>query len=130
MKKVFLALLVLSSFSASAGADQTKRNTIECAELGAQAELSISINPKSLTAKFNFGEEISKTIKLKKLESDGSIANYLFKYNNTVYNLTIVSELVSQEIADAENDDRNYSVLTYGKSGFENSTAMGCQLTE
>ena len=78
----------------------------------------------------NSGEEISKTIKLKKLESDGSIANYLFNYNNTVYNLTIVSELVSQEIADAENDDRNYSVLTYGKYGHENAIAMGCQLTE
>lgn len=128
MKKIIMGLVLTTSISTFAGINDVKKSPIECSELGPQAELSISINPKALAGKLHLGEGTAKAIKIKKLEADGAVAIYSFKHDNMIHILTINYDLVSQSVSDAEGDNRNYAVVTYGKAGYENSYAMGCEL--
>ena len=121
MKGLLIGLLITSTAQVFAG-------SIECSELGPQAELSISISTKARTAKLNFGEANSKKVKLKKLEAGGAVAIYSFKHDDSTNFLTIYNDKVNQFKDESSNDERNYAILSYGVTGTESSIAMGCQL--
>ncbi len=120
MKGLLIGLLLTSTAQVFA--------SIDCAELGPQAELSISISTKARTAKLNFGEAYSKTVKLTKLEAGGAVAIYSFKHENGKNYLTIYNDKVNQVKNEDSNDERNFALLSYGATGTESSIAMGCQL--
>jgi hypothetical protein len=121
MKGLLIGLLITSTTHVFA-------RSIDCSELGPQAELSISISTKASTAKLNFGEVNSKTVKLTKHEAGGAVAIYSFKHENSKNFLTIYNDKVNQVMDEAGNDERNFALLSYGKAGTESSVAMGCEI--
>lgn len=121
MKMMLFAIFTSLSLSAFAA-------SIECSELGPQAEVSISINPKTLTAQIQFGEGVTKKVKLKEIEAGGAVGIYTFNNEKMPHTITILNDSVERMVDDSEGDDRKYAVVTYGSKGDEYSYAMGCTL--